>query len=957
MIFQNAIERVGCGASVHGRSVGKIPTRWRLLFAGLCAWLAFAGSAAWLQAQDAGSVSGVVVSSWDGAAVPGVIVTARGTTLATQTDASGRYQLTGLPPGENVLRFSKPGFASAVVSDVRVIVGQITTVNGTLRPEFFEMEEYEITAEEFQEQAAQIMFERQQSSVLTETMGSEQISKLGAGDAAEALAKVSGASIAGGKFAVIRGLADRYTSTTFNGVDIPSADPDRRAVQLDLFPSKFISRIDVSKTFSPDMPGGFAGGAINIVPRKIPEKLEFEAEFGVAYNTQASLRDDFAFSDQGSRDWLAMDDGTRRMPGVARRSSPTDDSQLNSAAFKRSFNSSQMGPVYDDSPLNKSGFIAIGDSRQIKVGRLGYIAGITYKNNYEFYDDGEVFQYQQGGAVKKVSKSDLRGLIEYLWSSTVGLGWEISEDHRIGFNFMYVQTAEDEARLLRGQNQDVTTPGETYLEQDILEWTERNLTYYQVHGGHEFKDLESVRVDWAVALASTYQEEPDTRIFQFLAEPQGPFFNPNGTVDPTRPFRNWRLIEEENKSGRIDFTLPVPSYNEKENFAKVGIAYSESERTLDQRAFSALPTSFAHPFFQNGNVNGYLAPQNLQYISYRNYSQTYESSGSQEIEAGYVMGDWHVLDWLRASGGVRSESTDLQVETVNLTLNSDRSSSDISRTDLLPAAALTVYLRENLLLRGAWSETIVRPTYREISSASEIDPVRGRIYRGNPALDFSEARNFDLRLEWFPRPGSLLAASAFMKKVSGPIEQTSVSVNNDLVTFTNSPDADVYGVEFEVRENLGNLWKPLEPFSLGFSAAFIESEVDYTSEQLEERERQGLGRETTRPMFDQPEYVLSGDITWDYKPTGTRLTVSGGVVGRRLTVVGLAEPDEYEEPAPQLDIFLTQQLGEHWKLKFSAKNLLDPVYEVTQDWPAYGSLRVESYTKGITFGLSLGCTF
>jgi TonB-dependent receptor len=865
--------------------------------------------------------------------------------------------LTGVPPGDAVLRFSKSGFAAAVVTDVRVIAGQNTVVNGAMRPEFFEMEEFEVTAEAFTEQAMVILEERKGASGLVEGLGADAISKVGAGDVGEALLKVSGASLAGGKFAVIRGLADRYTSTTYNGLDIPSADPDRRAVQLDLFPSKFVSRIDVSKTFSPDIPGGFAGGAINIVPRQIPEKFEFEAEFGMSYNTQASLRDDFAKSDHGSRDWLAMDDGTRRMPRIARNSSATDDSALNSTAFKRSFKSTQMGPVYGDSPLNTSGFIAFGDSRKVKVGRVGYLAGVTYKNNHEFYDDGQVFQYQQGGTVEKVSKTDLRGLTEYLWSANVALGWEMSEHHELGFNFMYVQTAEDEARLLRGQNQDVTTPGESYLEQDILKWTERNLTYYQLHGGHEFEDLKSVKVDWAMALANTYQDEPDSRIFQFLAEPQGPFFNPNGTVDPTRPFRNWRLIEEENKSGRIDLTLPLPSYNEKENLAKFGLAYSRSERTLDQRAFSALPSSFAHPFFESGNVNQYLSPANLQFINYRNYSQTYQSFGSQKVEGRYAMGDWHAFNWLRLSGGVRSETTDLTVETVNLTLNSDRSSSDIKRTDVLPAAAATIYLRENLLLRGAWSETVVRPTYREISSASEIDPVRGRIYRGNPALEFSEARNFDLRLEWYPRPGSLIAASAFVKKVSGPIEQTSISVNNDLVSFTNSPDADVRGLEFEVRENLGNLWKPLEPFSIGFSAAYIESEVDLTPQQLAERGRQGLSTEKQRPLFDQPEYILNGDITWDYKRSGTRITLSGGVVGRRLTVVGLAEPDEFEEPAPQLDLFVSQQLGKHWKLKFSAKNLLDPVYETTQDWPEAGKLRVESYSKGMTFGMSLGCSF
>jgi outer membrane receptor protein involved in Fe transport len=182
------------------------------------------------------------------------------------------------------------------------------------------------------------------------------------------------------------------------------------------------------------------------------------------------------------------------------------------------------------------------------------------------------------------------------------------------------------------------------------------------------------------------------------------------------------------------------------------------------------------------------------------------------------------------------------------------------------------------------------------------------------------------------------------------------SVNNDLVTFVNSPDGEVRGLEFELRENLGNLWKPLEDFSVGFNAAYIQSEVDLTDDQLAAREYWGETG-TSRPLYDQPQYVINGDITWDYKRSGTRLTVSGGVVGRRLVLVGLAEPDDFEEAAPQLDIFLTQKLGNHWKVKFSAKNLLNPAYEVTQEWPAAGKLPVESYTRGMTFGMSLGCVF
>ncbi|MGN6644163.1 MAG: carboxypeptidase regulatory-like domain-containing protein, partial [Verrucomicrobiota bacterium] len=205
-------------------------------------------------AQDGGTVSGIVVSTWDGTPLPLVTVTVRGTTQATQTGADGRFEVRNVPTGDQTLRFSKPGFVSAVVTDVRVLSGQSTTVNGNVRPEFYDMEEYEVTAEIFTEQTEQILFERQKSVGMMESLGSDFLSKVGAANAAESISKVSGATIVDGKFAVIRGLNDRYVSTTLNGANIPSADPYRQSASLDLFPAQVIDQVVVAKTFTPDQP-------------------------------------------------------------------------------------------------------------------------------------------------------------------------------------------------------------------------------------------------------------------------------------------------------------------------------------------------------------------------------------------------------------------------------------------------------------------------------------------------------------------------------------------------------------------------------------------------------------------------------------------------------------------------------------------------------------------------------
>src|SRR6185436_13959814 len=193
----------------------------------------------------------------------------------------------------------KSGFAAAVVTDVHVVAGQATTVNGNLRPEFYEMEEYEVTAEEFTEQTEKILFERQQASSMIDAIGSEQFSKLGAADAGAIMSKVTGVSVIGGKYAVVRGLSDSYTRTLLNGLEVPSADPYKTSPQLDLFPSSMIDRINVSKTFTPDQPGGSGGATIDIVTKPFPEKPFVKATVGTSYNPDSNLRKDF-LADPGS---------------------------------------------------------------------------------------------------------------------------------------------------------------------------------------------------------------------------------------------------------------------------------------------------------------------------------------------------------------------------------------------------------------------------------------------------------------------------------------------------------------------------------------------------------------------------------------------------------------------------------------------------------------------------------
>ncbi|MGZ8937782.1 MAG: TonB-dependent receptor domain-containing protein [Limisphaerales bacterium] len=906
--------------------------------------------------SDSGTISGLVLDNWTEQPLSGVIATVRGTTLATTTSADGRYQIKGVAPGQQTVVFSKSGYARAIVTEIRVASAQTSRADLAMRPEFFEMDEFEITAEQANDQVEQLFFDRQSARSMTDAIGSDMFKNLAVGDAAQALTKVTGATVADGKFAVIRGLADRYTFTTLNGLELPSADPDRKAFQLDLMPSKFIEKMDVYKTFTPDMSGGFAGGSIDIVTRDYPDDFVFELRASTAYNTQSSLRDDFPSSDRGSRDWLAMDDGGREIPPEIAAQDPSGGANYPPEA-KSSFESSQFAPVGRRSPLDTGFDLLFGNTHKLFDRRIGYLAGINFKNEYRMYDNGIVRSYDQGGRVVSIDKTEVVSTFEAQWGALANLSLELSEGHDLQFNFVRVQSAQDETRRARGQDGDVTSIEDgTYVDQSILNWTERTLTYYQLGGAHTIPELNNIEFDWGAALSTTTQEDPDFRIFQYFADPANDYYSADiSSAQPNFPARFWRDLEENGKVFRGDFTIPIPSYNDKDNFIKTGAALNLSERDYFQRGIFATRTG-NHPFEESGEPNDWMAEENLSNINLRNFPANLTYQGEQTVTAGYLMTDWAAFNWLRLIGGARFESSEITIDTFNLTQNQPLTPGLIKQDDWLPSLGATFQIRTNLDLRLAWSRTVVRPTYREIAEVPIYDVTRNRTFFGNPGLQMSASENFDLRASWYPRPGEIISVSVFAKRIDRPIELSATRTDNTLISYENFDQAIVQGVEGEIRFRLDRIWGPLDDLFLGFNGAYITSEVQLTD--VQKLNRQTYGETATdRPLYDQPEYILNGSLTWEFEPTRTTFTLSGGVVGRSLVIVGLAKPDEYILPAPDLNLFVRQRLGKNWDVRFTAKNLLDPEFQIGQTWPETGEVVLESYTKGITFGLSVGCEF
>jgi TonB-dependent receptor len=966
-----------------------------------------------VDAQETGAAAGVVTSAWNGSALAGATVTVRGTTLAAQTDANGRFELNGLPPGEQVLRISKPGYASVVVPEVRVIPGQVTSVNGNLRPEFHEMEEYEVAAEENPEQSQEILIERQDSSSIVDAIGSERFERLAAGDAAEIMTKITGVSVVEGKYAVIRGLSDRYNIALLNGAEIPSADPYRRAAQLDMFPADVIDNVLVSKTFTPDMPGGFTGGAMDIRTKTFPQKFFFKATFGLGYNTQATGNDDFLTYPGGKRDWTARDDGTRELPSDlktvtgddldALRQTATSGSQNIPLAEKsaaaaemdqltRSFGSEEMGPTTGAPNVDFDFNFLVGDTVTIGSVPVGFFVGANYEQDARFYDDGVRNRYRPEGTTPQVYQAydDARSLTKVQWSTVAGLAAKPFKDHELAYTFLYTQSAEDMARSLHGQ---IESSGENQFQDErrthlnTLAWTQRDLMANQFRGLHLFPVASDLQADWLVSLADTSQQEPDLRYFNFISYPnpedpdsplRGADLISNNTPIPDKPTRYFRDLNDENILAKFDLSLPLEDGRGLKWLSKAGLFTSRSTRTFTERTFSYAggsgslvdPTTFPYEYMSGTNAPPpQLVVQNNRgrYEFSRSLNSVFGNNsydGNQDIGALYAMLEAPVTEKLSLGGGARYELTDMAVTSTAFGTTNQFTGS-LDEGDWLPALNLTWRFRQEMAVRLSYTATIARPTYREFARYRSYDVMGDQIVEGNPYLQMTHVQNVDARWDYYLPNGSLISFGGFYKYLEDPIEKYNATLtpdgepiwsgSGDFVTFLNTPKATVWGLELEARQNLGILEPNLKPFSLGFNFAWIKSTVQ-VEDDLQQLKLAATGEAyDTRPLYDQSPYIINADLSYDNTSSGTQVTLSYNFAAQRLSLISNSGWDVYEQPSPTLDLVISQRLGRGFTAKFVARNLLNPDVQNTYNVGGATDTRYvySSYTKGVTLGISV----
>jgi TonB-dependent receptor len=987
-----------------------------------------AADAAFAQPQAAnGSIRGVVMDRDFGGPIPGAQVLVVETGARATAGDQGEFLLADVPAGRYTLIFSKDGFVRQIVTDVGVVGGQVIDVDADLAGEFTDMDEFVVQDVQLGGSEAGLLRLRLESPALMDSVSAEVMSRAGFGDAASALRLIPGATVQDGKFAVIRGLPTRYVSSQINGVRLPSADEDTRSVQLDQFPSAIISSIQVSKTFTPDQQGDASGGAVNVILKGLPEETIFSVKGEVSYNTNVRRRNNFltydgggvgTWGDSGSEKDQQLDNLGQNWDGAAGVSegdAPTDYKWSASAGSSWEIEEGlKVGGLANFFYERDSSFFDDGIDDGYWVTSPG--AGMTPETTQGTPQDGDfktkLFDVTQGSQSVQ-------------WGGLGTLGLE-SENNEIALTYLYTRTTEDVATLAedtRGKayffpgydptnpagpgNQPFELTAAPYLRLETLEYTERETGSIQLRGKHtmpfdgpELGDglvkFLAPEFDWTAASSFANQYQPDKRQFGSLWQPASlnpgfpPFIPPFSTPAiflPYKPAANftlgnfqriWKDIEEDSEQYQFNLKLPFELAGNK-GYVKTGYFDDTTKRSFDQDTFSNFNDpypGFEADFSQSWSQ---VFPTEPHPITAGPPFVDVDYKGEQKISAWYAMADVPLASFLNIIGGARVESTELSI--VNnpeenatwfppgaiapVALQPGDADVDFSQDDVLPSIGMVLVPAEKWTFRAAYSETIARQTFKELTPIQQQEYLGADIFIGNPDLEISSLQNYDLRLDYAPFVGSLASISWFYKDIEGPIEYVQrIATGFTYTTPVNYPSGELYGFEVEGRLGLGNIWEDLQGLSVGANATFLESSVN-----LPEDEIAGLSLPniqapvTSRDMTGAPEYLYNLYATWDSEETGTQVGLFYSVQGDTL-IAGAGEsngnyvPNVYARRFGTLNFSISQKLGQYFKLQFAAKNLLDPeIEEVYRSPYIERDVLKTSFTRGIEFAVGLTAEF
>ncbi len=912
-----------------------------------------------------GTIRVTVVDNETGETLIGANVIIDGTTQGSITDLDGVASIINVTPGTYNVKISYISYQTTIISDVEVEPNKVNAFNVKLKSVDVQMDEIVVTAKAVRNTENALLTVQKKSPALFDAITSDQFSKIGASDAAGALKRVTGVTIEGGKYVYVRGLGDRYSKSNLNGAEVPSLDPNKNALQLDLFPTNLIDNIIVYKTFTPDLQGDFAGGLVDITTKDFPDSYNLNVSVGFGYNTQATFNKDFLKAKGSPTDFLGFDNGFRAVPDVIAQYTPENfpDPYLNKTEItevSRGFTNRQFDPGKKSQFLNHDLSFSVGNQVQLFNRPLGFIAGFSYSRNFTNYTNGVQNVYEGISQGQTTLNNDIltastehKSTDDVLMGAMLNSSYKLNNNNKVGLTLLANQGGTNESRYQVGYLLDANPDSSTRLQNRVINFVQRSFKNVQLRGEHNLSGWNNMNIKWSNSFTTSSLEQPDLRLIrnQFTINDNNDTLYYLGNVD--RPSRFFRNLDEYNNNSKLDFTLPVKMFSGRESKIKFGAYYTYKKRKFRENIYQ-YNIQYNKNF--NGDVSVFFLDENLGYYDgeLRNFlininigDNNYDAD--QKLFATYAMIESQLSDKLKVTAGARYERTDMYLKAFSDTTGS------ILTNDVLPSLALTYYINEKTNLRLAGNRTLARPSFREFAPLATYDFLGGYIQNGNSNLKRTLINNFDLRWEKYPSPGEYMAVSLFYKKFFNPIENTQLpraGGSSSQFQYKNVDESTLYGFELEVRKDLGSWVPALEHFKASANFSYVYSYVNLTQAELQAIQTWNPDAKKTRPMYNQAPYTVNAAISYENRDNGWQSTLSFNVSGERMVVYQIDLPSIYQQPMPDLNFTLKKNLSERWSARFKAKNLLNYTFreQINLSDNIYYTTK---YQLGRTFSLSL----
>ena len=892
-------------------------------------------------AASTGRVVGRVIDSRTGEGLTGAGIQITGTTIGAMSSIDGRYSVNSVPTGTVTLTVRRLGYTPKTITGVIVGTGSPAEHDITLDPSTVVLEAQVVTAAVQRGTVNDALDRQRTSTAIVNSVTSEQITRSTDSDAAQAVRRVSGVTVQDGKYVFVRGLGERYTTATLNGAKIPSPEPEKKVVPLDMFPSSLVQSITTSKTFTPDQMGDFSGAQVNIKTREFPGRgqINYSNSFGI--NTAATGKTIFAAPTTGS-EWIGLAGSERSLPALVRSAGnfgALNQTQINTAVG--SFRNAWTPRLERGSP-NYSMAVSAGGQGSIRGHDIGYIASTSYANTQEARVDEQralAVPDGTGGTRPYNSFSGSSGTRSVLWGGLLNLSTTFGSRTRLEFNNTLNRTSDNDAKQMLGTRDDFSFEA----RRSALGFIERTIRSNQIRLEHALGARQ--QLDLSFTSSGVTRLEPDRSEIEYVREqhPQTGAFLPFAlfSYNPDGARRTFGDLTENNLSGSADYRLGFGDEG-METVLKLGGAFRGTDRVAINTSYSLLGYGLnraareapAEEIFDGRYVtsatNVFTPVLNSTGGSY---------TADDRIGAGYAMLERPFSSKLRLIGGARFEGADLHV--FSTSTSGERVTSQLVTNDVLPALIANVALSSRQSLRLSASQTVSRPEYRELSPITYRDVIEQRDIFGNPKLRRALIQNYDVRWEMYPDAGEVVSVGLFAKKFKDPVERVDVATSGaSQLSFVNADAATNYGVEVDLRKRLGSF---LSPFTVFTNATVMRSEIDISSDQLSALTNK------KRAMVGQAPFVVNAGFTYANESGRASSTLLYNIVGKRITAAGTTPlPDTYELPRHILDLSMQLPLFNTISAKLDAKNLLDAPYHVEQ-----GSVIREKYRTGRVFTLGL----